>query len=73
MPIFPDGAARSDIADAILTLPLRVGHHLLQLLNSRLDETFTRRRLSTKTPTTSSASSPNRTCCTSCRACSPRT
>ncbi|MEV5330393.1 ADP-ribosylglycohydrolase family protein [Nonomuraea sp. NPDC052634] len=35
-----------DIADAILTLPiLRVGHHLLQLLNSRLDETFTRRRM----------------------------
>ncbi|MFI7125885.1 ADP-ribosylglycohydrolase family protein [Nonomuraea sp. NPDC050153] len=35
-----------DIADAILTLPiLRVGQQLLQMLNSRMDETFTRRRM----------------------------
>ncbi|GAA3112787.1 hypothetical protein [Nonomuraea salmonea] len=35
-----------DIADAVLSLPiLRVGHQLLQLLNSRMDETFTRRRM----------------------------
>jgi hypothetical protein len=46
--LFPRGevSIALDIADAVLTLPvLRVGQQLFQMLNSRLDKTFTRSRM----------------------------
>jgi tetratricopeptide (TPR) repeat protein len=40
-----------DIADAIMTLPvLRVGQQLFQLINERMDQVFTRRRVQRRVP-----------------------
>ncbi|NRQ32958.1 hypothetical protein HII36_14065 [Nonomuraea sp. NN258] len=40
-----------DLADAVMTLPvLRVGQQLFQLVNSRMDEVFTRRRMQRRMP-----------------------
>jgi ADP-ribosylglycohydrolase/tetratricopeptide (TPR) repeat protein len=51
--LFPHGevGVAMEIADAILTLPvLRVGQQLFQMVNSRMDEVFSRRRLQRRIP-----------------------
>ncbi|MFG1711237.1 ADP-ribosylglycohydrolase family protein [Nonomuraea sp. M3C6] len=51
--LFPRGEAgiALDIADAVMTLPvLRVGQQLFQVVNSRMDKVFTRRRMQRRVP-----------------------
>ncbi|MFI7694199.1 ADP-ribosylglycohydrolase family protein [Nonomuraea sp. NPDC049655] len=51
--LFPRGeiSIAMDLADAVLTLPvLRVGQQLFQLVNSRMDKLFTRRRMQRRVP-----------------------
>ncbi|TMR93043.1 ADP-ribosylglycohydrolase family protein [Nonomuraea basaltis] len=51
--LFPRGEVNIalEIADAVLTLPvLRVGQTLLQMVNSRMDKAFTRRRMQRRVP-----------------------
>lgn len=51
--LFPHGevSMAMEIVDAVLTLPvLRVGQQLFQVVNSRMEELFTRRRLQRRVP-----------------------
>ncbi|MFC5834366.1 ADP-ribosylglycohydrolase family protein [Nonomuraea insulae] len=51
--LFPHGevSIAMEIADAVLTLPvLRVGQQLFQMVNSRMDEVFSRRKLQRRIP-----------------------